>query len=54
MAIPNLTKELCADDTGRLSDSKAVSELFHLFGVNNRYLGQVIQKIDENSPNVKI
>lgn len=42
-----MIKELKIDDTGRLGDSKSLSELFHFFGVNNRYLGNVYKRIDE-------
>jgi len=46
-AIPNLVKELKIDDTGRLCDSSSLSEIFHFFGINNRYLGNITNRIDE-------
>jgi hypothetical protein len=54
VAIPNLVKELSQDDTGRLADSKSLAEVFHSFGVNNRYLGAAAEQVDVSLfPNVK-
>jgi len=54
-AIPNMIKELKVDDTGRLGDSASLSEIFHFFGINNRYLGNVTKRIDEKTnPSLKI
>jgi protein TIF31 len=50
-----MIKELQADDTGRLGDSASLSEIFHFFGINNRYLGNVCKRIDDKTyPNLKI
>jgi hypothetical protein len=42
-AIPNLVNDLINNsENNKLADSKSVSEMFHINGVNMRYLGHVI------------
>jgi hypothetical protein len=45
-ALPHIYREMQQDETGRLADSQSLSNLFHEFGVNNRYLGKLYNLID--------
>lgn len=54
-AIPNLISDLINGESIRLTDSGSVAEIFHTHGVNMRYLGRVIAKIDfKEHPHLKI
>lgn len=55
-AIPNLVNDLTSiTENGKLSDSKSIEEIFHVHGINMRYLGEVCNKVDEVLyPQVKI
>jgi hypothetical protein len=46
-ALPHIYREMQQDESGRLADSQSLSQLFHDFGVNNRYLGQLHALIDK-------
>lgn len=47
-AIPNLINELLSNgENGRVSDSESISEYFHAHGVNMRYLGNVLSRINK-------
>jgi hypothetical protein len=40
--IPNVIKSLQTTDRKLLGDTKSITQVLHKFGVNSRYLGQIL------------
>ena len=52
--IPQLVREILEGDSYHQADSFTISDVFHTFGVNMRYLGQVYNAIPKGFPNIKL